>query len=98
MIVVRRARMFYCKTVFLNCSTPKMFVSAQSALEQKKNKIRKVTQFTSAIDKLLQELQDIRQRHTADDKQMLEGKEHVAPVASVLQEDKEHVATVASVL
>ena len=46
MIVVRRARMFYCKTVFLNSSTPKMFVSAQSALEQKK-KIRKATKFTS---------------------------------------------------
>ena len=36
MTVVRRARMFYCKTIFLNSSTPKMFVSAQSALEQKK--------------------------------------------------------------
>ena len=34
-------------TVYLNSSTPKMFVSAQSALEQKKNKIRKAKKFTS---------------------------------------------------
>ena len=44
------------------------------------------------IDKLSQERQDMRQRHTADDKllrEIMEDKEHVAPVATVLLEQQE---------